>query len=110
MSAFGPKRTFHYVTFDVAFGGKADIPCCSAYVRFDPKRTFGRRSMASAEINPKLPVRWFSAVWCLVLSLRVEHATASIHRLDWRSSCMAGASLRAAAERSGNWVCERPLA
>jgi hypothetical protein len=21
MSAFGPKRTFHYVAFDVAFGG-----------------------------------------------------------------------------------------
>jgi hypothetical protein len=25
MSAFGPKRTFPYVAFDVAFGGKADI-------------------------------------------------------------------------------------
>jgi len=25
MSAFGPKRTFHSVAFDVAFGGKADI-------------------------------------------------------------------------------------
>ena len=25
MSAIGPKRTFHYVAFDVAFGGKADM-------------------------------------------------------------------------------------
>src|SRR5262245_49878932 len=28
MSAFGPKRTFHYVAFDVAFGGKADMTVC----------------------------------------------------------------------------------
>ena len=34
MSAFGPKRTFHYVAFSVAFGGKADMPFCSAHVRF----------------------------------------------------------------------------
>ena len=34
MSAIGPKRTFPYVAFDVAFGGKADMGCCSAYVRF----------------------------------------------------------------------------
>jgi len=34
MSAFGPKRTFHDVAFDVAFGGKADMPLCTAYVRF----------------------------------------------------------------------------
>jgi hypothetical protein len=25
MSAFGPKQTSHYVAFDVAIGGKADI-------------------------------------------------------------------------------------
>jgi hypothetical protein len=34
MSAFGPKRTFHYVTFDVAFGVKADMLFCTAHVRF----------------------------------------------------------------------------
>ena len=26
--AIGPKRTFHYVAFDVAFGGKADMTVC----------------------------------------------------------------------------------
>jgi hypothetical protein len=26
-------RTFPYVAFDVAFGGKADMPFCTAYVR-----------------------------------------------------------------------------
>ena len=30
MSAFGPKRTFHYVAFDVAFGGKADMTLCGS--------------------------------------------------------------------------------
>jgi len=25
MSAYGPKQTFHFVAFDVAFGGKADM-------------------------------------------------------------------------------------
>jgi len=34
MSAFGPKRTFHYVAFGVAVGGKADMVFCTAYVRF----------------------------------------------------------------------------
>jgi hypothetical protein len=34
MSAYGPKRTFPYVAFDVAFGGKADMACCSAHVCF----------------------------------------------------------------------------
>jgi len=34
MSAIGAKRTFPYVAFDVAFGGKADMACCSAYVCF----------------------------------------------------------------------------
>jgi hypothetical protein len=33
MSAIGPKRTLPYVAFDVAFGGKADMPFCTAYVR-----------------------------------------------------------------------------
>src|SRR5215467_11271924 len=28
MSAFGPKRTFPYVAFDVAFGGKAGMAFC----------------------------------------------------------------------------------
>jgi len=28
MSAIGPKRTFHYVAFYVAFGGKADMVLC----------------------------------------------------------------------------------
>src|SRR5262249_13674853 len=32
MSAIGPKRTFHYVAFDVAFGGKADMTLCAARV------------------------------------------------------------------------------
>jgi|SoiMethySBSTD1v2_1073268.scaffolds.fasta_scaffold6101496_1 hypothetical protein len=26
--------TFHYVAFDVAFGGKADMSLCAAHVRF----------------------------------------------------------------------------
>jgi hypothetical protein len=34
MSAIGPKRTFPYVAFDVAFGGKADMAYCTADVRF----------------------------------------------------------------------------
>ena len=34
MSVFGPKRTFPYVAFDVAFGGKADMTCCGANVCF----------------------------------------------------------------------------
>jgi len=34
MFAFGPKRTFHYVAFDVAFGGNADMLFCTAHVRF----------------------------------------------------------------------------
>jgi PhzF family phenazine biosynthesis protein len=34
MSALGPKRTFPYVAFDVAFGGKADMSWCSAHVCF----------------------------------------------------------------------------
>jgi hypothetical protein len=34
MSAIGSKLTFHYVAFDVAFGGKADMLLCTAYVRF----------------------------------------------------------------------------
>src|SRR5262249_46393793 len=29
-----PKRTFHFVAFDVTFGGKADMGWCSANVRF----------------------------------------------------------------------------
>jgi len=33
MSACGPKLTFYYVAFDVAFGGKADMPFCAANVR-----------------------------------------------------------------------------
>ena len=37
MSASGPKRTFHYVAFDVAFGGKADMSLCAAHVRLRPK-------------------------------------------------------------------------
>jgi len=32
MSAIGPKQTSPYVAFDVAFGGKADITFCTAYV------------------------------------------------------------------------------
>jgi hypothetical protein len=32
-SAIGPKRTFHYVAFNVAFGGKADMAFCGANVR-----------------------------------------------------------------------------
>jgi len=35
MSAIGPKRTFPYVAFDVAFGGKADI----AYAGVMDRRT-----------------------------------------------------------------------
>jgi hypothetical protein len=31
-SAIGPKRTFHYVAFDVAIGGKADMGLCAAHV------------------------------------------------------------------------------
>jgi hypothetical protein len=34
LSAFGPKRIFQYVAFDVAFGGKADMGYCAAYARF----------------------------------------------------------------------------
>jgi len=34
MSAFGPKRTFHYVAFDVAIGRKADMSLCTAHVCF----------------------------------------------------------------------------
>jgi len=34
VSAFGPKRTFHYVAFDIALGGKADMPFCAAHVCF----------------------------------------------------------------------------
>jgi hypothetical protein len=33
LSAFGPKRTSPYVAFDVAIGGKADMPVCTANVR-----------------------------------------------------------------------------
>src|SRR5215831_20305932 len=29
---YWPKRTFHYVAFDVAFRGKADMPFCTAHV------------------------------------------------------------------------------
>jgi hypothetical protein len=34
MSAFGPKRTFNYVAFHVAFGAKADMAFRTAYVCF----------------------------------------------------------------------------
>ena len=34
MSAIGPKRTFPYVAFDVAFGGKADMAFCAANICF----------------------------------------------------------------------------
>ena len=34
MSASAPKRTSPYVAFDVAIGGKADMPVCVANVRF----------------------------------------------------------------------------
>src|SRR5262249_49730266 len=37
MSAYGPKRIFHHVAFDVAFGGKADMAYCSTNVCFCPK-------------------------------------------------------------------------
>ena len=33
-AAEGQKRTFHYVAFDVAFGGKADMSLCAAHVCF----------------------------------------------------------------------------
>jgi len=44
MSAIGPKRTFqyvafHYVAFDVVFGGKADMPSSLHMSAYDPKRT-----------------------------------------------------------------------
>ena len=39
MSAIGTKRTFVIAPHMSAFGGKADMPFCAAYVRFDPKRT-----------------------------------------------------------------------
>jgi hypothetical protein len=32
MSAIDPKRTFSYVAFDVAFGGKADMLFCAAHI------------------------------------------------------------------------------
>jgi len=31
---FWPKAEFHYVAFDVAFGGKADMSLCAAHVCF----------------------------------------------------------------------------
>jgi hypothetical protein len=37
LAALGLEKktpTFHYVAFDVAFGGKADMPFCTAHVRF----------------------------------------------------------------------------
>jgi len=33
ISAFGPKRTFYCVAFDVAIGCKADMAFCTARVR-----------------------------------------------------------------------------
>jgi len=40
MSAIGPKRTCASALHMSAFGGKADMSLCAAYVcYFDPKRT-----------------------------------------------------------------------
>src|SRR5262249_33497113 len=33
-SAYGPKRTLLLAQRMSAYGGKADMPCCTAYVRF----------------------------------------------------------------------------
>src|SRR5262245_6848127 len=40
-SAYGPKRTSGTAPHMCSFGGKADMPLCTVYVCFDPKRTFG---------------------------------------------------------------------
>src|SRR5262245_4766860 len=68
------KPTFNCVAFDVAFGGKADMPCCTAHVRSDPKRTLS-----------KVRRDFFrSKLLSLVFVLNSTAAAINLHPLDER--------------------------
>ena len=48
MSAIGTKRTSLVALHMSAFGGKADMPFCSAMSAYDPKRTLGLQNCDSS--------------------------------------------------------------
>ena len=94
MSAIGTKRTWPSAVHMSAFGGKADMPFCTANVRYDPKRT-----LAGLEPHP-LSEYYRGLIRCRVLSLGGGNEAARVHHASWQHSARVAACSACTASNS----------
>src|SRR5215510_6578751 len=91
MSAIGPKQTWPRAPHMSAFGGKADMAYCTAYVCFDPKRAL--RSEVRPFRGPRLNRYYASG------GFGRAHEAAKFHCSYWRrggdAACSSGTAERA---------------